>query len=153
MKQYEKLNHENEKLQERSSASTAYNNKRKKRLCCIKRSNESGKYEKQARHGIMSKSNKSFDRDQGRRFSSSTSSSSYSSRRGTTATKCTTPTSSRKVTDQENQHKAIDSCRNRYEYRSPSTEYRRKPVRSSLRCKRSGENSYRNRRVRSKRIE
>ncbi|CAG9536649.1 unnamed protein product [Cercopithifilaria johnstoni] len=158
MKQCEKLSHvtRGEKTQDRSNINIAYSScgKLEKWPRDRKRSGLD-KCEEQQRHRILSvhiSSDISFDRDQQRCFSSPTSGNFHKSCRNTklNATKCMTSMPNRKGTDQEDQHPAIDSFRNRFEYRSPSVEYRRRPIRSPVCYKRIEENSYRNCRNRSR---
>ncbi|KAK6104381.1 hypothetical protein QQG55_16050 [Brugia pahangi] len=150
-KQYEKLNHvlQGEKGQERTSSSIAYDfyGKRKKRSHEKKRSGPK-KYEEQQRHHILStytSPDGSVDRDQRRYFNSPKPYNSHVSHLNTklNAEKNMTSMSNRQVTDQKGQRTTINNLRNRFEYRSPSEEYRRESVKSSAYYRRADESSYR----------
>ncbi|EJW84071.1 hypothetical protein WUBG_05019 [Wuchereria bancrofti] len=147
-KQYEKLNHvlQDEKGQEKTSSSIAYDfcGKRKKRSHEKKRSG-SNKCEEQQRHHILStytSPDGSLDRDQRRHLSSPRSYNFHVSDLNTKlkAAKDMTSMSNRKVADRRT---AINNLGNRFEYRSPSEEYRRESVRSPVYYGRADEGSYR----------
>ncbi|KAL3993740.1 hypothetical protein ACH3XW_18820 [Acanthocheilonema viteae] len=152
MKRYKKLNHvtRGKETQETSNASivSSFCAKSEKRSHDRKRS-ESHKCKEQQCHRVLTthiSPDKLSDHDQRSHFSSSRSSSSHKSRRNTklNPTKCMMSMSNRKVTDQEDQHIVIDGFRNRFEYRSPSAECRRRPVRSPVRNRRTEESSHQN---------
>uniref|UniRef100_A0A0R3RXK8 CCHC-type domain-containing protein n=1 Tax=Elaeophora elaphi TaxID=1147741 RepID=A0A0R3RXK8_9BILA len=138
-KQSEKLNRavRNERTKDRFNARIACSSDdiREKQSHEGKRSGPDT-YEEQQRHRIQSmnaSSDVSFDRNQ-RRFISPTSCNFRDSRRNTkrNATKCVTSMSDRKVIDHKDQHTVTDSSRNRFQYRSPSVEYRRHSIRSPV---------------------
>uniref|UniRef100_A0A5S6PIH6 Uncharacterized protein n=1 Tax=Brugia malayi TaxID=6279 RepID=A0A5S6PIH6_BRUMA len=150
-KQYEKLNHvlQGEKGQERTSSSIAYDfyGKRKKRSHEKKRSGPN-KCEEQQLHHILStytSPDGSLDRDQRRYFSSPKPYNSHVSHLNTklNAEKNMTSMSNRQMADQKGQRTTINNLGNRFEYRSPSEEYRRESVKSSAYYRRADEGSYR----------
>uniref|UniRef100_A0A1I7VBH4 Uncharacterized protein n=1 Tax=Loa loa TaxID=7209 RepID=A0A1I7VBH4_LOALO len=151
-KQHEKLNHmtRDEKEQERVNSSTPYDScgKREKRSHARKRSG-SDKYEEQQRNRILStypSPDRSFDHDQRQRSSFSKSRSHHRSRLNTklNVTNCMTSTSDRKLTDRKDQPTTINNFGNRFESRSPSREYCRRPVKSPVCNRPVKKSSYQN---------